>query len=109
MLKTMTTDGKTVVDTHLILEQRELYIPMCNIMKGFYKINTDHSGVYRTLYSSEQLKRLGCFSITNPEFLSVEDRVGLVADSGALAQSGYSRTSEMLSLISKWFNESKFV
>ncbi|KAG5517875.1 hypothetical protein PMAC_000329 [Pneumocystis sp. 'macacae'] len=109
MLKIMTTDGKIAVNTHLVLEQRELSIPVCDIMKGFYKINADHSGIYRTLYSSEQLKRLSCFPMTNSEFLTVEDRVGLIADTAALSQSGYSRTSEMLSLISKWFNESKFV
>ncbi|KAG5438595.1 hypothetical protein PCANB_002701 [Pneumocystis canis] len=109
MLKTMTNDDKIIIDTHLITEQREINIPMSNVKKGFYKINSEYSGIYRTLYSSEQLKRLGCLSMSNPEFLTVEDRTGLIADVGALAESGYCKTSELLTLVSGWSNEKNYV
>ncbi|KTW30150.1 hypothetical protein T552_00628 [Pneumocystis carinii B80] len=109
MFKTMSLDGKITTDSYLILDKREFQIPISNIKKGFYKINTGHSGIYRTLYCSKQLQRLGSISTSNPEFLTVEDRVGLVADTGSLAESGYCRTSDLLALILGWHNEDSFV
>ncbi|KAG5440739.1 hypothetical protein PCK2_000175, partial [Pneumocystis canis] len=109
MFKTMTNDGKIITNTCIIIEEREINISLSNVKKGFYKINSEYSGIYRTLYSSEQLKRLGYFSVSNPEFLTVEDRTGLVADVGALAESGYCKTSELLTLVSGWSNEKNYV
>ena len=41
--------------------------------------------------------------------LSVEDRVGLVADAGSLASSGFIKTSSLLDLVKSWSKESNYV
>jgi aminopeptidase 2 len=73
----------------------------------FYKINADQSALYRTNYSSERLKKLG--QAAQDGLLSVEDRAGLLGDAGALATSGYQKTSALLDLISGFKNESSYV
>ena len=73
----------------------------------FYKINTDHDGLYRTSYSPDRLRKLG--EAAKAGRLSVEDRAGMVADAGALAASGYQKTSGVLSLIKSFDTETKFV
>ncbi|KAJ5218687.1 uncharacterized protein N7498_000786 [Penicillium cinerascens] len=52
----------------------------------FFKINANHTGFYRTAYSPERLKKLGEAAVQG--FLTVEDRVGLVADAAALTATG---------------------
>lgn len=73
----------------------------------FFKINADHSGVYRTYYSSERLQKLG--EAAKAGKLSVEDRAGMVADAGALSASGYQPSSGTLSLLKGFSAESEFV
>jgi aminopeptidase 2 len=73
----------------------------------FFKINADQSAVYRTLYSPERLKKLG--EAAKTDLLSVEDRAGILGDAGALAQSGYQKTSALLDLLSGFKDESSYV
>lgn len=75
--------------------------------KDFFKINAEHSGVYRTSYSPARLEKLG--RAAQDGLLSVEDRAGMIADAGALASSGYQKTSGILSLLKSFNNESEFV
>lgn len=73
----------------------------------FFKINGDQSGIYRTAYSSERWGKLGKAGVEGK--LSVEDRVGLVADAGALAATGYIQTTDLLNLVKSWSSEENYV
>lgn len=73
----------------------------------FFKVNANLSGVYRTVYSPERWAKLGEAGVQGK--LSVEDRVGLVADAAALAALGYIRSTDLLSLVRLWRNEENYV
>ena len=75
--------------------------------KDFFKLNADHSGTYRTSYTPARLEKLG--EAAKKGLLSVEDRAGMIADAGALASSGYQKTSGILSLLKSFNSESEFV
>ena len=75
--------------------------------KDFFKLNADHSGTYRTSYTPARLEKLG--QAAKEGLLSVEDRAGMIADAGALASSGYQKTSGILSLLKSFSTESEFV
>ncbi|KAK9487097.1 peptidase family M1-domain-containing protein [Lipomyces starkeyi] len=96
---------KSGVDEELMLTTRETTIALDST--DFFKLNADHSGIYRTAYSPERLAKLGANA--QDGLLSVEDRAGLVADTGALAASGFSSTVGLLSLVAGWKNETEFV
>jgi aminopeptidase 2 len=108
-LKTLDKSGKPVMDGNLTTTEREITITLPKESQGFYKLNADQSGIYRVAYAPERLNKLGAMGRTHPGFLSVEDRAGLVADTGALCSSGYSKTTGLLNLISGWKNEEEFV
>ncbi|KAG2732353.1 hypothetical protein G9P44_004770 [Scheffersomyces stipitis] len=74
---------------------------------GFFKINGDQAGIYRTAYTSSRWIKLGQAGVEGK--LSVEDRVGLVADAGSLASSGFIETTSFLNLIKSWSKESNYV
>lgn len=98
-----TKDG---VDEETTLFAREQDFPL---PKGvdFYKLNTDHTSIYRTSYSPSHLTKLG--EAAKAGVLSTQDRAGMVADAGALASSGYQKTSGLLSLLKGFSTESQFV
>ena len=73
----------------------------------FYKLNADHSGIYRTSYPPGRLQKLG--ENAKAGLLSVEDRAGMIADAGALSAAGYQKTSGLLSLLKSFDTESDFV
>lgn len=73
----------------------------------FYKINADHSGIYRTNYPVERLQKLG--ENAKAGLLTVEDRAGMIADAGALTAAGYQKTSGLLSLLKSFNTEPDFV
>ncbi|KAN0092483.1 lysine aminopeptidase ApsA [Hyaloscypha variabilis] len=72
----------------------------------FFKLNADHTGFYRVAYSPARLKTLA--QNAKAGLLSVIDRVGLVADALAVAQSGRSKTSTVLSLLEAFQDEENF-
>ncbi|CAM9024098.1 unnamed protein product [Wickerhamomyces anomalus] len=98
-----TQDG---IDKSVVLDTREKTL---KLEKGldFYKLNGDQFGYYRTSYPPERWTKLG--KAGSEGLLSVEDRTGLVADAGALATSGYQSTSNLLSLVHSWKNETNYV
>ncbi|KAK5104525.1 Aminopeptidase 2 mitochondrial [Lithohypha guttulata] len=98
-----TKDG---VDESLILREREQTFKVAGGL-DFYKLNADHSALFRTSYSPERLVKLG--EAAKKGLLTVEDRAGMIADAGALAASGYSKTSGILSLIESFNTEDQFV
>lgn len=97
-----TKDG---VDETLSLNSREADFKIPD--GGFFKLNANHTGLYRTSYTPERLGKLG--AAAKEGLLSVEDRAGMIADAGALAISGYQKTSGVLSLLKGFSNETEFV
>ncbi|KAF1943430.1 hypothetical protein EJ02DRAFT_421276 [Clathrospora elynae] len=73
----------------------------------FFKLNADHSSLYRTSYTPERLRKLGLSA--KEGLLTVEDRAGMIADAGSLAASGYQKTSGILSLLDSFKDEAEFV
>ncbi|KAF2141823.1 uncharacterized protein K452DRAFT_228465 [Aplosporella prunicola CBS 121167] len=96
---------KEGINEDVTLNSREADFKLKDV--DFYKVNADHSGIYRTSYSPERLKKLG--EAAKNGLLSVEDRAGMIADAGALAASGYQKTSGILSLLEGFKSESEFV
>jgi len=101
-LSLRTKDG---VDEDTILENRNMTIKVKD--NDFFKLNANHSGFYRTSYSSERLEKLA--KAAKSGLLTTEDRAGMLADAGALAASGYQKTSSLLTLLQGYDTESEFV
>ena len=96
---------KEQVDENTMLTERESEFKVPDF--DFFKLNADHSGLYRTSYTPDRLSKLG--QAARKGLLTVEDRAGMIADSGALAASGYQKTSGLLSLLKSFDSESEFV
>ncbi|CCF58309.1 hypothetical protein KAFR_0E01550 [Kazachstania africana CBS 2517] len=96
-------DKSGMVDNSLVLNEREKTIELKD--SEFFKINGGQSGIYIASYSDKRWAKFG----EQADYLSVEDRTGLVADAKALASSGYTSTKNFLNLISSWKNEKSFV
>lgn len=94
------------LDESLVLDKRTktLQLPTSD---DFFKLNGDQAGIYRTAYESSRWTKLGKSGVDGK--LSVEDRVGLVADAGSLASSGFVSTTDFLNLVKSWSNESNYV
>ncbi|KAK1769668.1 mitochondrial aminopeptidase 2 [Phialemonium atrogriseum] len=97
-----TKDG---VNENLALDQREGNFKVPSM--DFFKLNANHTGLYRTAYSPQRLEKLG--EAAKSGLLTVEDRAGMIADAGALAVSGYQKTSGVLSLLKGLDSETEFV
>ncbi|KAN0079201.1 Peptidase family M1 domain containing protein [Elaphomyces granulatus] len=72
---------------------------------GFYKINKDQSGFYRTNYPPDHLARLG----QSLDVLSTEDKIGLVGDAAALAISGDGTTTAVLRFLEAFKEEENYL
>ncbi len=94
------------VNEELMLTKREQTFKMDDGL-DFYKLNADHSALFRTNYTSERLSKLG--EAAGKGLLTVEDRAGMIADAGVLAASGYGKTSGILSLLDSFNTEDQFV
>lgn len=96
---------KNGVDETLVLSEREANFKVPDF--DFFKLNADHSSIYRTSYSPARLEKLG--QAAKDGLLSVEDRAGMLADAGALAASGHQKTSGVLNLLKGFDSEKEFV
>ena len=96
---------KQGVDENMTLSGREANFVLPDL--DFFKVNADHSGIYRTSYSPARLEKLG--KAAKDGLLTVEDRAGMIADAGALAASGYQKTSGVLALLRGFDSESELV
>ncbi|KAF1836744.1 hypothetical protein BDW02DRAFT_566686 [Decorospora gaudefroyi] len=96
---------KEGVNEDLTLFDREADFKLKDL--DFFKLNADHSGLYRTSYTPERLRKLGISA--KEGLLTVEDRAGMIADAGSLAASGYQKTSGVLSLLDSFKDEAQFV
>ncbi|KAI0842175.1 peptidase family M1-domain-containing protein [Hypoxylon sp. FL0890] len=97
-----TKDG---VDESLTLTKREDVFKIKDL--DFFKLNANHTSIYRTCYTPERLTKLG--QSAREGLLTVEDRAGMIADAGALAVSGYQKTSGVLNLLKGFDTEESFV
>ncbi|CAJ0547689.1 Ff.00g044430.m01.CDS01 [Fusarium sp. VM40] len=97
--------SKDGIQEDLALNTREADFKVSDF--DFFKINSGHSGIYRTSYSSERLQKLG--QNAKAGLLGVEDRAGMIADAGALAAAGYQKTSGLLSLLQGFDSENEFI
>lgn len=93
---------KEGVRNDLRFETRTTDVPLVD--KDFFKLNADSCGFYRTLYTPERHKKLS--QAMKSGLLLVEDRIGLIADAGALASSGYQKTSSLLEYLANLGDES---
>ena len=91
------------VSGNLTFKTRDALINLDN--SDFYKLNANHTGVYRTLYPPERLTKL----VQAAHLLSTEDRAGLLGDAGDLATSGYQKTSSLLDLLVGFKNEKEYI
>ncbi|KAF2672497.1 hypothetical protein BT63DRAFT_369286 [Microthyrium microscopicum] len=76
-----------------------------NIDDSFYKLNADASGFYRTSYPPERLKKLG----EARHLLSLQDKIGLIGDAAATAQSGNGTTAAFLALAEQFKDEDSYL
>ncbi|PNP55420.1 hypothetical protein THARTR1_04250 [Trichoderma harzianum] len=97
-----TKDG---VDETIALKEREQEFKVPST--DFFKLNANHTGIYRTLYSPSRLEKLG--KAAKEGLLSTEDRTGMIADAAALSSSGYGKTSGVLNLLKGFDAETEFV
>ncbi|KAH7356774.1 peptidase family M1-domain-containing protein [Rhexocercosporidium sp. MPI-PUGE-AT-0058] len=100
-LEILTSQG--VIRERLDAEPKVIKLPL-----HMYKINPRQMGFYRMAYPRARLQKLGeevCKGI-----LSVEDRIGLIADIAALALAGHRnlRTSDLLSMLQNFEDETNF-
>ncbi|KAG0651089.1 Aminopeptidase 2 [Hyphodiscus hymeniophilus] len=72
----------------------------------FFKLNADHFGFYRVLYSPKRLEILA--QNLKDNFLPHEDKIGLISDALAMAGSGHSKTSSVLTLLESFVEETNF-
>ncbi|KAL1923606.1 uncharacterized protein VTP21DRAFT_8586 [Calcarisporiella thermophila] len=96
----------------LTLTQREEIFALegenLDASSSFVKLNHQHIGVYRVNYTAELWAQLG-EAVRRGDLKNASDRVGLIADAGALAVSGYTKTSSLLSLIRCYDHEDNYV
>ena len=97
-----TKDG---VDESLTLNGRDGNFQVPDL--DFFKVNANHSGIFRTCYTADRLRKLG--ENAKAGLLSVEDRAGMIADAGALSAAGYQKTGGLLSLLKSFDTEPEFV
>ena len=97
-----TKDGVDEVIT-LSTREQDFQIPSTE----FFKLNADHTSTYRTSYTPSRLAKLG--ESAKAGLLTTQDRAGMVADAGALASSGYQKTSGLLALLKSFSAEKEFV
>lgn len=76
-----------------------------DIDTDFYKVNANQTGFYRTNLPPQRLAALG----KGLDKLSVEDKIGLIGDAGALAVAGEGTTPAVLSLLESFENESSYL
>lgn len=92
------------VDELVVLNER---LATLEVLLDFFKLNADQTGVYRTAYEPARWLKLGEAGTAGK--LTVEDRVGLVADAGLLALLGVIPTTSLLELVKLWLKEENYV
>lgn len=71
---------------------------------SFFKFNAGQKGFYRTNYPRERLAQLG----RSKDKLGVEDKIGLVGDTAALAIAGNTTTASLLTFLENFHDEPNY-
>ncbi|KAF9533368.1 leucyl aminopeptidase [Crepidotus variabilis] len=100
-------DGKRFVDHSPLLSERATHINL-DTSKPF-KLNAGTSGVYRVLYTPERLAVIATEAAKEHSIFSLDDKLGLVHDSFALAKAGLAKVSSALTLVDLWKNEKEYL
>ncbi|KAJ2089546.1 hypothetical protein GGI16_006213, partial [Coemansia sp. S142-1] len=90
-----------------VLTAREATFDLETSSAKWYKLNKDTVGIYRVKYPANAVANLAQ-AIANGE-LSTNDRIGVIADAASLASSGHSNTSDFLTFLRAYSNETEFV
>ncbi|KAG0265873.1 Aminopeptidase 2 mitochondrial [Actinomortierella ambigua] len=75
---------------------------------GLYKVNSGYTGFFRTAYTSPALARISEAIRNKNALFTPSDRVGLLADMGALSKSGHVKTSSLLELLEAFVDEDEY-
>ena len=76
-----------------------------DIDTSFYKLNADQTGFYRTNLPPKRLESLA----SSLDKLTVQDKIGLVGDAGALAVAGEGTTAAVLSFLEGFSSEKNYL
>lgn len=76
---------------------------------GLYKVNSNYTGFFRTAYPASALSRISQSIKSKDPLFTPGDRVGLLADLGALSKSGHVKTSSLLELLESFEDEDQYV
>ncbi|ORZ10044.1 aminopeptidase [Lobosporangium transversale] len=74
-----------------------------------YKVNSNYTGFFRTAYPASALSRISQSIKSKDALFTPGDRVGLLADLGALCKSGHVKTSSLLELLESFEDEDQYV
>lgn len=122
---TSTKDGKTSVDKTVLLKEREAKISLDTSRP--FKLNSGTTGVCtyfryleslflfflwigiadRVLYTPERLRKIAEEAGKPNSVFTLDDRMGLIQDSFALAQAGFAKLSSSLTLVNLWKGETE--
>lgn len=86
------------------LESKQLTIPALAKNNKYFILNKNQVNVYRVNYTSDHLKSIA----SDIEKLSLDDRIGIVADAASCATAGVGSTAGLLSLISALKSDTSF-
>lgn len=87
-----------------VLDKKQVVIPGLAKDNKFFILNKNQANFYRVNYSSEQLERFA----QNIDKLSLEDRIGVVADATSCATAGFGSIGSVLSLIDALKEDSSY-
>lgn len=90
----------------VVLTQKEMTLVLPE-KYDFYQLNARKTGVFRVNYTPERLSKLG--QAVKKGLIGTGDRIGIMADAGALAASGYGKTSGLLNFIKNFEDEEQYM
>lgn len=92
-------------DFKFLMDKKSIQVP--GIKAGeWMKVNIDQSGYFRTNYDHDFL--VGLQQAIRSKKIPAKDRLGIVIDAFALAESGRLRTVEVLELLEAYINEDEY-
>jgi aminopeptidase N len=100
-----TGDSASAASAHKTTALTQKEDTIRDVNEGFYQLNKNLNGFYRTNYPPDRLKKLG----EARDQLTVEDKIGLVGDAYANAVAGYGSTAGLLALVERFQDESDYL
>ena len=100
-----TGDSASTTEVHKTAAMTQKEDTIRDVKDGFYLLNKDLTGFYRTNYPADRLKKLG----EDRDQLTVQDKIGLVGDAYANAVAGYGSTAGLLALAERFQDESDYL